>query len=135
MPMERSRYPENWSSRAIKIKEEAAWCCQECSKPCRKPGEAVTAFEKRLNARWLSDLVSFISELGQAEVALYRPKRFLLTVAHLDQDPGNNEPSNLKALCAPCHLRYDRRFQGYNQRTKLERQGQLRLWVSEDDQP
>ena len=135
MPMERSRYPENWSSRAIKIKEEAAWCCQDCGKPCRKPGEAVTAFEKRLDSRWLSDLVSFISELGQVEVALYRPKRFLLTVAHLDQDPGNNEPANLKALCAPCHLRHDRRFQAFNRRTKLERQGQLRLWVSEDDQP
>jgi 5-methylcytosine-specific restriction endonuclease McrA len=135
MPMERSRYPKNWSLLAIAIKDAASWCCQQCGKPCCKPGEAVTEFEKRLDTRWLTDLVSFISELGQAEVALYRPKRFLLTVAHLDQDPSNNEPENLKALCAPCHLRYDRRFQAFNRRTKLERQGQLRHWVREDGQP
>jgi hypothetical protein len=30
-----------------------------------------------------------------------------LTVAHLDHDPANCAPDNLRALCAPCHLRYD----------------------------
>jgi hypothetical protein len=134
MPMERSRYPKNWSLLAIAIKDAASWCCEHCGKPCRKPGEAVSQFEKRLNSRWLCELVSFISELGQAEVSLYRPKRFLLTVAHLDQDPGNSAPENLKALCAPCHLKYDRRFQAFNRRPKLERKGQLKLWISEDDQ-
>jgi hypothetical protein len=40
-------------------------------------------------------------ETGEhAEVPLY-PQRFCLTVAHLDQDPGNNDPANLRALCAP----------------------------------
>lgn len=28
-------------------------------------------------------------------------------VAHLDHDPGNNKPGNLKALCRKCHLNYD----------------------------
>lgn len=31
----------------------------------------------------------------------------VLTVAHLDHDPRNCDPSNLKALCQRCHLRYD----------------------------
>lgn len=31
----------------------------------------------------------------------------VLTVAHMDQDPGNNDPSNLAALCQLCHNRWD----------------------------
>ena len=31
-----------------------------------------------------------------------------LQVAHLDQNPDNNEESNLKSLCPRCHLAYDR---------------------------
>lgn len=37
--------------------------------------------------------------------------RIVLTIAHLDQDPGNNgkpgERPNLAALCQRCHLRHD----------------------------
>jgi hypothetical protein len=32
----------------------------------------------------------------------------VLTVAHLDRNPGNNAFENLKALCVICHLDYDR---------------------------
>ena len=32
-------------------------------------------------------------------------KRALLTVAHLDHDPGNNAEDNLAALCQACHNR------------------------------
>ena len=31
----------------------------------------------------------------------------VLTIAHLDHAPENNDPSNLKALCQKCHLAYD----------------------------
>jgi hypothetical protein len=65
MPMERSRYPKNWPLMAIAIKGVASWCCQHCGKPCRKPGEALAEFEKRLDSGWLTDLGSFISELGE----------------------------------------------------------------------
>ncbi len=33
--------------------------------------------------------------------------RVVLTVAHLDHDPGHNAPSNLRAMCQRCHNRYD----------------------------
>ena len=33
--------------------------------------------------------------------------KVVLTVAHLDHDPRNNDPSNLAALCQRDHLRYD----------------------------
>lgn len=31
----------------------------------------------------------------------------ILTVMHLDHNPMNNNPANLKAACQRCHLRYD----------------------------
>jgi hypothetical protein len=36
--------------------------------------------------------------------------RIILTVAHLDQNPANNDESNLAALCQRCHLNHDRPF-------------------------
>ena len=33
--------------------------------------------------------------------------KVVLTVAHLDQDPGNNDPPNLRALCQRCHNAHD----------------------------
>jgi hypothetical protein len=33
--------------------------------------------------------------------------RVVLTIAHLDHDPTNNDPQNLKALCQMHHLRHD----------------------------
>jgi len=32
----------------------------------------------------------------------------MLATAHLDHDPTNNRPRNLKALCQRCHLIHDR---------------------------
>ena len=34
--------------------------------------------------------------------------KVVLTVAHLDQIPGNNDRANRAALCQRCHLNYDR---------------------------
>jgi hypothetical protein len=44
--------------------------------------------------------------------ANYRPhpdtgSRVVLTIAHLDQQPENNDHANLRALCQRCHLRFD----------------------------
>lgn len=33
--------------------------------------------------------------------------RVVLTVAHMDQDPSNNDESNLRALCQRCHNKHD----------------------------
>ena len=77
MPMQRHLYPKNWDEIAKAIKDGVNWVCQGCGKQCRRPGEP---FDTHRNT---------------------------LTVAHLDHTPANCSPENLKALCAPCHLRYD----------------------------
>ena len=40
--------------------------------------------------------------------------RVVCTVAHLDHDPGNNEPENLAFLCQRCHNRYDAKHRAEN---------------------
>lgn len=128
MPMDRSRYPQNWPEIAQQIKDEANWTCQNCGRECKRPNERRLDFIdrvvfQRLNCGCPEDH-ALLSEM------LEKPGRFVLTVAHLDQDPGNNLPSNLKALCSVCHLQYDRRFRQYNRIAKLERltgQGNLFL--------
>lgn len=79
MPMDRSRYPDNWEEIALLVKEEAGWACEECEKQCRRPGEP------------------------------FDTHRRTLTVAHLNHNPSDCRRANLRALCAPCHLRYDAR--------------------------
>ncbi len=37
-----------------------------------------------------------------------RVTKVVLATAHLDHDPTNNHPKNLKALCQRCHMVHDR---------------------------
>ena len=55
-------------------------------------------------------------------------KRALLTVAHLDHDPGNNAEDNLAALCQACHNRFDGPKRAANRKHNAHRDaGQLGL--------
>lgn len=76
--MEKHRYPANWKEIATAVKDAAGWKCQHCGKQCYKPNEKC---ENRRN---------------------------VLTVHHKDHVPENCDPSNLIALCAPCHLAADK---------------------------
>lgn len=92
MPMRRELYPEDWEAIAQRVKEQAGWKCQACGKQCRRPGEG------------------FISH------------RYTLTVSHIDHDPANCAESNLQALCAPCHLRFDARHHAETRARKDKRE-------------
>lgn len=92
MPMDRSKYPENWNEIALRVKEDADWRCQECGKQCYRPGQ------KHLN------------------------RQYTLTVAHLDHKPMNCDPSNLKAMCSVCHLKYDNQHRAEQREKKRAEQ-------------
>jgi hypothetical protein len=68
-------------------------------------------------------------ELGIINVP--KPQRFTLTTAHLDHNPANCDSSNLKALCAPCHLILDgsdwNRTRKAREMKQREHHGQLTL--------
>lgn len=91
-PEMRTLYPPNWDDIAYRIKaRRARWRC-ECRGECGRP---VThrARDGRCGARHGDR-----SDTGG---------RVILTTAHLEHDPTKNEPEDLRALCAPCHLAYD----------------------------
>lgn len=77
MSMDREKYPANWEEIARSVKTEADWKCEGCGKQCRRPGEPFDTHKRTL------------------------------TVAHLNHRPWDCRRENLRALCAPCHLRYD----------------------------
>ncbi|MEO0706822.1 MAG: hypothetical protein AAF050_14300 [Cyanobacteria bacterium J06649_5] len=125
MPMDRRLYPDNWDELALAIKTEANWCCTECGRPCRQPGESFDAFLKRCWSPSLEAQYPSYEMAGERRVS--KAGRFVLGVAHLDHEPGNCDRNNLKALCAPCHGTYDLKQMGRKRVLKAERAGQLRI--------
>jgi hypothetical protein len=126
MPMQRKLYPKDWEALALQIKADADWHCENCGRPCRRPGENPQELEIRLQNH--PDAYKIVEdELGNIEV--FCRGRFTLTVAHLDHQPANCHPSNLRAWCAPCHCRYDLNAirNGAKAAAALERAGQLSL--------
>lgn len=77
MPMDRSLYPNDWEKISNRIRFERAGGVCE----------------------WC----------GAVHGALHpvTGSRVVLTMAHLDHDPGNCDDDNLVALCQRCHLSYD----------------------------
>lgn len=129
MPMDRSRYPANWDEIARKIKDKANWQCQECGRPCRKPGQSWADFVASLDdERWYMQTFDevYCKETGDWG-SIDRPQRFTLTVAHLNHIPEDCRRKNLKALCSGCHCRYDLKAMPLKRRLKAEREGQLTL--------
>jgi hypothetical protein len=123
MPMNRSLYPKDWEIIATEVKEAANWECQECGRPCRKPGQAWCDFVHELMQTCdLTWYYQTYEEKGQGIVE--KPQRFTLTVAHLDHVPSNCDRANLKALCSGCHLKYDVGQMALKKRLKREREGQ-----------
>ncbi|MGL5806017.1 MAG: HNH endonuclease [Xenococcaceae cyanobacterium] len=39
MPIDSSRYPDNWSEISRSVKEKAKWKCHRCGRQCLKPEE------------------------------------------------------------------------------------------------
>lgn len=121
MPMQRHLYPQNWEQIAYQVKQKAEWKCEECGRECRRSGEPVSEFTERIATGRLSEC-PVVAEF------LEKPTRFVLTVAHLDHRPENCQRSNLRALCVPCHCRYDLSQMARKKALKLEREGQLNLF-------
>ena len=129
MPMDLSRYPKNWKSIAATVKDCADWTCEQCERPCRRPGEHIDQLIERLNgSKWSAELFQRV-EVGKfAYTVLPKFGRFMLTVAHLDHIPENCDRPNLKALCTVCHCRMDLKAMGQKRHLKREREGQLNLF-------
>lgn len=136
MPINAKNYPKDWKAIALSVKVAANWRCQECDRPCRKPKEDWDKFCDRLLTDeplgWHYETSKEVSDDSGLSTLIDTPQRFTLTVAHLDHKPMNYQPSNLKALCSGCNLRYDkdlhRRNASATRHRKKEQTGQLSLY-------
>lgn len=78
-PEYRALYPADWRDVSLSIREtRAGWRCE-----------------------WMD------CAARHGEAHPLTGSRVVLTVMHLDHDPTNNEPENLRAACQRCHNRYD----------------------------
>jgi hypothetical protein len=128
--MQRHRYPKYWGQIAREIKDAAGWKCQQCGKPCRTPGETWEDFCSYLSPKWIRQAFEeYLNNKTGEKEWIAKPQRFTLTVAHLNHNPADCRPENLKALCAPCHCRMDTKpsARAAQRAVKLEKAGQLSL--------
>jgi len=109
MPMQRHLYPLDWDRISREIRDRAEGRC-ECVSEC-----GLHEHHGRCRERHGAD-------------AVWARGKVVLTVAHLDHDPGNSDPDNLRAMCQRCHLRYDvEHHKASAARTRDRKRGQSRL--------
>jgi len=103
--MDRSLYPPNWEEISAALKEQVGQVCEQCGIP-----NEIYIYRNKFNpAKWLNadDEQDYYEMLNHRTEYPRNPHLVVLTTAHLDHDPSNNERSNLRVLCQRCHLVYD----------------------------
>ena len=104
-------YPLDWPQLSAVIRfERAKGRCETCGRP---HGHIIRHLG---DGRWWDEtLQSWRNPRGrplprlEGGIALAAMlTKVVLATAHLDHDPTNNRPKNLKALCQRCHLMHDR---------------------------
>ncbi len=114
-PEYRWLYPIDWPQLSAQIRfARAGGRCEHCGRPHGKLvlhlGDGRWWDEKR--EIWRNGQDRPVRNLPRPEAlpahVLRRTTRVVLATAHLDHDPTNNRPRNLKALCQRCHMLHDR---------------------------
>jgi hypothetical protein len=104
MPIDYSKYPDDWREISLRIRERAGNRCEgsPAYPDCReKNGD----FGYRENGTGL--FVSMVDRHLMFRPLGARMFRIVLTVAHLNHDPMDCRDENLRAWCQRCHLVYD----------------------------
>jgi hypothetical protein len=112
-PENRARYPANWKSEVRPATlRRAGNRCERCGLLNGSIGYRDRGGTFHFLAR-SGYLVSYIQSLHPDKHVF----KLVLTIAHLDHTPENNDPANLAALCQRCHLRHDAQHHAHNART------------------
>ncbi|NIE67440.1 hypothetical protein [Burkholderia sp. Ax-1719] len=120
-PENRARYPDNWKQIREQILERAGNCCEQCK----------VRNHSIVQRGWLNDRDTYRDvedgTVRDAETGAWLgwvresdycgdAVKIVLTIAHLDHEPENCDPANLRALCQLHHLRYDAKHHAANAR-------------------
>lgn len=105
------------------------WVPEHGNGPCDAAGQGLRW--PSLDRWTFSEARAFAADLDWDEIVGEAPKPIVivLTVAHLDHQPENCDPANLRAWCQRHHLAYDHVHHQTNaQASRREKAGQLELW-------
>jgi len=94
-PENKKLYPSNWKQIRVDILKRANDRCESCGVQNGAQG-------------YRDENGAFHTALFDDIEGVYKWITIVLTIAHLDHNPTNNDPDNLTALCQHCHNRYDR---------------------------
>jgi 5-methylcytosine-specific restriction endonuclease McrA len=130
----KARYPKDWPAISKAIRDEAQNQCQQCGAP---NGEIILRGTNENYAPAVCYAVvcgigahvydattgALLDACPVSHLQGWKPVRVVLTVAHLDHQPENCDPENLRAWCQRCHNRYDQpmRKAGVKHRARLSR--------------
>lgn len=110
-PENRGRYPKDWPEISRARKEAAGWHCEFCRAPHGK--KIFRGLGKDKGTYMLPCGDKYDAETGQQLGRIYphsykgREVMVVLTVMHLNHQPEDNRPENLRAGCQRCHNAYD----------------------------
>lgn len=122
----KSKYPNNWKQISLDIRTKADNKCQFCG----IENHSIGYRDKDGSFIELQPSHQVDIDIEENNLKLIK---IVLTVAHLDHNPENNQLENLKALCQKCHLNYDK-FHHLESRQKNKYQNQVsifevKLWI------
>jgi hypothetical protein len=114
----KARYPKDWPQISKAIRAAAGDMCQACGV---RNGAMIYRGSHEMRPAWrYADDPVFVSSRcafdgsdipgttwDDFDRARGEPVRVVLTVAHLDHQPENCDPENLRAWCQRCHNTYD----------------------------
>lgn len=107
-----------WNKISAEIKQRAGHKCEFCGVKQYSVGQRFNGKFRYAYGSAYYDQFQYTGSYTEASAARdclnewrdpEEPKYIVivLTVAHLDHNPENNDPANLRALCQKCHLAYD----------------------------
>lgn len=112
-PENKDRYPSNWKEIRANILNRAGNKCEGCG---LKNHSYIWRDIKCRDIFCEEDCAPEILKDFKETFTEHKRVKIVLTIAHLDHTPENNEPENLKAFCQACHNRYDARFRAANRK-------------------
>ncbi len=100
-PENKKLYPKNWKEIRQQILKRADNKCEFCGVPNHIKG--IRTFDGGFLKQDATTYNFIRTYYPQAKII-----QIVLTIAHLDHNPQNNNPDNLRALCQKCHNNYDK---------------------------
>jgi 5-methylcytosine-specific restriction endonuclease McrA len=108
-------YPKNWDKIRKDILKRAKNKCEFCG-----VGNHLFGIRDSDGDFWTVDEFGESCSLGDFPEK-NKFFKIILTIAHLDHNPTNNNYDNLKALCQKCHNSYDAKHRAETRKNKKDK--------------